>query len=330
MKAIVVKKIGSFEITDIPKPSPRFGEVLVKVAVAGFCRTDLKLIEVGHRDLVLPRVPAEEVVGTICETVSFEDMRLVGKRVYLYPGTSCGKCKLCVKGAGNLCASMQIMGFHRDGGFAEYVAAPIQCIIEIPENTPFEEAVFAEPLSCCLNALELARLQEGESIAIWGGGPAGTLLTRASKTLGAEPTVIEPDERRRALVDGVSRVPATSFDVAIVAVGSANAYQEAIDHLNPRGKIVVFSGLPSDDAKQTIDMNRLHYHEQTIVGAYGCSFRHGSQAIDWISTGKIEVSDMISHRFPLEKLGMALDLVRKRQGMKILLYPSETDTRGYA
>ena len=324
MKAIVVEQLGSFTVTNVETPEPGAGQVLVKVAVAGLCRTDLKIIEVGHRDLVLPRIPAEEVVGTIERTGADVDPSLIGSRVYIYPGTSCGHCAQCQAGAGNLCASMQIMGFHRDGGFAEYVLTPVASLITIPDNCEFDHAVFSEPLSCCLNALELANIAPGNSIAIWGAGPAGTLLSRAASAQGAHPTVIEPDSRRRELISGEETTPDRLFDVAIPATGSPAAYEQAISHLAPRGTLVAFSGLHSDEASRMVDLNALHYSEQTIVGAYGCSYRHGEDALRMIADGTVRVDDMISHRLPLDQLDQALDIVRNRQGMKILLYPHKT------
>ena len=214
------------------------------------------------------------------------------------------------------------MGFHRDGGFAQYVVSPVASIFEIPGNTPFEQAVFAEPLSCCLNALELGGLREGDHIAIWGAGPAGTLLSRAAASLGAYPAVIEPDDRRRSMIQGFPCPPNTRFDLAVVAVGSAGAYAEAGESLAPRGRLVIFSGLPTGETRQLVDFNRLHYLEQTVVGAYGCSRRHARQALDLIAKGRIQVTDMISHRFALQELSVALELVKHHRGMKILIYPS--------
>ena len=164
MKAAIVEKIGTFTIVDIPVPEPGDGEVLIETAVSGLCRTDLKIIEVGHRDLLLPRVPGEEVVGTICAVGRGVASEYIGQRVYVYPGTSCGMCKACLQGAENLCHEMKIMGFHRDGGFAEYVIAPVKSTIRIPDGCAFDHAVTAEPLSCCLNALELAALRPTEKI----------------------------------------------------------------------------------------------------------------------------------------------------------------------
>lgn len=322
MNAIVVRQIGRFEYVPVPDPAPGAGEVLVRVAVAGLCRTDLKLIEVGHRDLMLPRIPAEEVVGEVTGVGAGVSREWMGKRVYLYPGTSCGHCPPCLAGAGNLCRDMRIMGFHRDGGFAERVVAPEESLIELPTGLSYEAAVFAEPLSCCLNALELARLRPGEQIGIWGGGPAGTLLERAASSMGAVSRVIEPDIRRRQGPRLARLPPGLSLDVAIVAVGDAAAYQDAFAALGPRGRLVVFSGLSGGKAIQSLDLNRIHYLEQAVVGAYGCSRRHGVQALEWIAERRVPVEDLITHRVPLAELGRALDLVRRRESMKVLMYPN--------
>ena len=205
MQAVVIREIGGFELADAPVPEPGAGEALIRVSVTGLCRTDLKIVRHGHRDLTLPRVPGEEVVGEIVALGSDATAFAPGDRVYVYPGVWCGECPSCRLGAENLCRQMRIMGFHRDGGFAEYVAAPLQSLIRVPEGLGDEEAVFAEPLSCCLNALELGRVGEGDVLGVWGAGPAGTLLSRAGALRGARVVVVEPERaaatsssRRRA------------------------------------------------------------------------------------------------------------------------------------
>jgi L-iditol 2-dehydrogenase len=168
MKCIQVETIGDFRILEVPMKKPADDEVTIKVTVTGLCRTDLKLIRQGHRDLTLPRIPGEEVVGTVFERGAGVDGVNVGDLVYVYPGIWCGHCRFCEDGAENLCPEMQIMGFHRDGGFAEYVTVPARSVIPVPEGLSPDAAVFAEPLSCCLNALELGRVGRGQSVA---GGP---------------------------------------------------------------------------------------------------------------------------------------------------------------
>ena len=321
MKAVVVEQIGSFyyrEI-DVPRIAPK--EVLVRVQVTGLCRTDLKIVRVGHRDLVLPRVPGEEVVGVIDEVGSAVSRFHTGQRVYIYPGTSCGTCHACRTGAGNLCVSMQIMGFHRDGGFAEYVCAPEACLIPIPDQLPDDLAILAEPLSCCLNALDRAALKAGDCVGVWGGGPAGTLIRRAAAARGATSWTIEPHAGRRARAGGFEEAPTDGCDVAVVAVGDAAAYQQALKALRPRGCLVLFSGLSPATACQPLDLNAMHYLEQRVAGAYGCTFDHGAEAIRLLADGSVAVSDMISHRLPLAELDHALGIVERREGMKVLLYP---------
>jgi L-iditol 2-dehydrogenase len=321
MKCILVKEVGRFEVASMPETHPGEDEVRIRVEVAGLCRTDLKLIRQGHRDLVLPRIPGEEVVGIVDAAGAAVEHLRKGDRVYVYPGVWCGTCPACRKGAENLCRHMRIMGFHRDGGFAEYVTVPAISVINVPDDLSPDHAVFAEPLSCCLNALELGEIAEGKTVGIWGAGPAGTLLFRAARALGAHPVAIEPDPRRRRLIGGHEMGPETSLDLCIVAVGSTQAYHAALAHLNPRGVLVVFSGLaPSEDAL-AISFNRLHYHEHKIVGAYGCCYRHGVRALDFIARGRVPVKDMISHRMPLENLAQALEIVQAGSGMKVLLYP---------
>lgn len=321
MECIVVKQVGAFEVTRLPVRRPEPGEVLVRVLVTGLCRTDLKLIRVGHRDLVLPRVPGEEVVGEIADKGARVAGVERGDLVYVYPGVWCGACPACRSGAENLCRDMRIMGFHRDGGFAEYVTVPAQSVIPVPDGVAAEAAVFAEPLSCCLNALELAGLRPGMAVGIWGAGPAGTLLHRAAQAKGAEPVNIEPDARRREAIGGLDCGAERGFDVGVVAVGAKAAYEEALARLRPRGRLVVFSGLAPADDRIGVGFNQLHYREQTLVGAYGCAHRHGVAALNLIAGGAVPVVDLISHRLPLSRLSEALDLVSARRSMKILLYP---------
>ncbi len=328
LPSVRVVEIGRFEFQEMPLQAPGEDEVLIRVDVTGLCRTDLKIVQVGHRDLVLPRVPGEEVVGTVEAVGSGVRQCKPGERVYVYPGMWCGQCPACRAGAENLCRQMQIMGFHRDGGFAPHVTVPAQSVIPVPEGLAADAAIFAEPLSCCLNALERASLKGGEQVGIWGAGPAGTLLARAARALGAEPLNIEPDRRRRALIGGIAAAIGNLFDAAVVAVGDQNAYQEALAHLLPRGRLVVFSGLPPDDDRPDVSFNQLHYMEQTLVGAYGCCYRHGQEALAMIADGRVPVADMVSHRLPLSQLDAALTLVAQRAGMKILLYPWQEETAG--
>lgn len=321
MQAAIIETIGSFRLVKKEIPSPSENEVLIKTRIAGICRTDLKLVEVGHRDLTLPRVPGEEAVGVVCVLGKGVNPTWMNQRVYLYPGSSCGICPPCLRGASNLCTTMQIMGFHRDGGFAEYVLAPVTSLIPIPPEMNFETAVFAEPLSCCLNAIEKTTPRPGESALIYGAGPAGSLLSLALSSLGISTTVVEPDKKRCERIGGTPTPPNKLFDIVIPAVGDARVWDDALDHLAPSGRLVAFSGLQPNSAYRPLDVNRLHYHEQSLIGAYGCCYRHGADALALLSQGTLCVENLISDILPLSRLAEALQKVRDRNCMKILLDP---------
>jgi len=322
MKCIQVSKIGEYSLIQKPVRDPNNDEVCIEVEVTGLCRTDLKLIRQGHRDLTLPRVPGEEVVGRVVSKGRNVHHIQMGQRVYVYPGFWCEKCDACRINAENMCKEMEILGFHRDGGFAQYVTVPSKTVLAVPEGLHPNHAVFAEPLSCCLNALELSQISAHKRIGIWGAGPAGTLLHRASKSMNAIPVNIDPHPQRCLQVNGHTFCPDMRFDIAIVAVGSRNAYLSAMNHLKPRGTLVLFSGLHKNDATVSVDFNEIHYHETHIVGAYGCCLRHGNQALKLLSEKKVLVDDLISHKLPLEALNQGLDIVEKKLGMKVLLFPN--------
>ena len=280
MQAVLIHEVGGFELgLRRPRASrARTGRSPgARASVTGLCRTDLKIVRHGHRDLTLPRIPGEEVVGEIVAlgpegpaaarpstaapaagaavgvaATGAPDPFAPGDTGLRVPRRLVRRVPELPRGAENLCRQMRIMGFHRDGGFADYVAAPLQSLIRVPDLLGDEEAVFAEPLSCCLNALELGGAGEGDVLGVWGAGPAGTLLSRAGALRGAEVVVVEPDPRRREFVTTSPCAPQVSaherapglVDVAVVAVGDPAAYEAAIAALAPRGRLVVFGLLP--------------------------------------------------------------------------------------
>ena len=153
----------NLELQNSTKPEPREGFKLLKVQYCAVCRTDAKMWNEGHRDLVLPRVPGHEVVA----------IDTAGKRFAVWPGINCGVCGYCLNGRENLCEHMKIIGFHNDGGFADYILAPQNSLISIPDRIPSPIACFAEPTGCALNAVDKLKLKPGDRLVIYGGGTLG-------------------------------------------------------------------------------------------------------------------------------------------------------------
>ncbi|MEJ1991810.1 MAG: alcohol dehydrogenase catalytic domain-containing protein [Maritimibacter sp.] len=220
---ILVSEIGRFEWARKLLRQFRADEVLVRVEVTGLCRTDLKIIRHGHRDLVLPRIPGEEVVGRIvakgAAVAGFE----IDDRVYAYPGIWCGRCPACTQGAENLCRGMQIMGFHRDGGFADYVIAPAKSLISVPDVVVaiFLVAIFGPGFATLIASLAVvgwtpfARLSRGLTLTINTQG-----YVRAAEVLGCSRSFIVFRHVIPNIIRPVAAVTFVRFGHNLIMVGA--------------------------------------------------------------------------------------------------------------
>ena len=167
MMKMVLNGLRNLEVRDMTPlvPDPSGDDVPARVLACAVCRTDAKMWEQGHRDLVFPRVLGHEM------TVADDS----GKKFVVWPGTCCGSCRYCRSGRENLCEHMKIMGFHLDGGFAHQVRVPRSALIPIPDDMDPGLACFAEPVGCVINAFEKIRTRPGARVLIFGGGTMGLI-----------------------------------------------------------------------------------------------------------------------------------------------------------
>lgn len=267
-------------------PPTTDGRVRLKMSYCGVCRTDAKMWREGHRDLVLPRVLGHEILA--------RDEH--GRPFTVWPGTACGGCRYCRCGRENLCNGMRIMGFHFDGGFSDDLLAPTAGLIPVPTHMPLHLACFAEPVGCVLNALEKLQLQPRERLLIAGGGTLGLIAALVAKGLGAKPLVIEKNaaniERAQPFLRAIQTPCAPvggregeSFDAVITACADPPALAHATACLAKGGRLAYFSGLPRK-RQMKVDsdlLNRIHYRELSVFGAYGLTRRHMAAALDIIA-----------------------------------------------
>jgi len=188
MKALILEGIKKIFISDVKLPDCGDNETLLKVSFCSICRTDAKMWFQGQRDMVPPRILGHEICG---EKPGSKEKFIV------WPASSCNKCHFCKTGAENLCEDIELIGFHRDGGFAEYIKVPEKSLIKIPETISPEIACMTELLSSAINAIERVDLQKNQKILIFGGGPAGLMLGLACKYFGAEPFIVENNPKKR-------------------------------------------------------------------------------------------------------------------------------------
>jgi threonine dehydrogenase-like Zn-dependent dehydrogenase len=206
---------------------------------------------------------------------------------------------------------MSIIGFHRDGGFAESVLVPAWSLIPVPTALPGALACFAEPLGCALNALEQLRLLPGMTLLIYGGGTFGLLLGMAARSRGVEPFLVETNSAKldrskefRAVfeISGSLACDRTEYDAVINAAVSSSTFLEGISKLRSGGVFCLFSGLTSRDLIPSSLINEVHYRQLHVVGAYGCTrdnmekalvlLQHHPEDIEWLVQDKIRLEQV--------------------------------------
>ena len=265
------------------------GFMALKVLYCAICRTDAKIWNEGHRDMIFPRVLGHELVA--------EDEQ--GKRFTVWPGKVCGKCRHCQGGRENLCEDIEIMGFHYDGGFANHVLAPDESLVPVPDDLPSPLACFAEPAGCAVHAIEKLSLKKGERMVIYGGGTVGLIAALAAMEKGAIPLVIEKSEEKihksRPFLEetGIECVKDTTdaeFHAALNACPDHAAFSLCVVKLGKGGRLSFFSGLTKNKNIETNLINLMHYKEIELFGAYGLAKKDMKTALSLIkgNTGAFE------------------------------------------
>jgi threonine dehydrogenase-like Zn-dependent dehydrogenase len=344
MKAAVFLSPGVIEIRDIPKPLVSDSDVLVKVQAASVCGTDLRIMKHGHFKLTsgTPRVLGHEFSGEIVEVGSGVADFHLGDRVSVTPNVGCGSCKQCSRGLNQMCPNYEAFGITIDGGFQEYALIPGRAIARgnlhrIPKNVTYEFAALIEPLSCCHSGQNKVEVSPEDSVLIIGAGPIGCFHTMLAKQRGAKQVIVANTKQFRLDIAGqmgadhlinvsnsnlseeVMRITnGEGVDVIITCVSKPEVIAEATSLLAIHGRVNVFSGLGMQALPQ-IDVNSLHYKAQTITGTTGSSVQDYIDVIEMMSNSDLDVSPIISERFPVERLLEAMEHSASGSGMKSLI-----------
>jgi L-iditol 2-dehydrogenase len=337
---------GDVRLEDMPEPTAGAGEVKLRVRACSTCGTDVKIFNHGHQHIDPPRVMGHEIAGEVVEVGDGVEGWAPGDRVQVIAAVPCGQCDECRRGRMTICPNQTSVGYHYEGGFAEYLVVPRQVLAvdglnRIPEGVGFDEASVAEPLACVLNGQELAGVGAGDDVVVIGSGPIGCLHVRLARARGAARVllidlnrsrldlsagVVEPDAAIcSAEVDAVDEVlkltNGRGADVVITAAASGKAQEEAVLMTARGGRISLFGGLPKDNPTIRLDSNLVHYRELTLVGANGSSPAHNKQALELIASGSVPVADLITHRLPLEQVLDAFGIVARGEAIKVTVQP---------
>lgn len=340
MRAILVSKPTKFALAEIPRPQCGTGEVLIQTAYCGICGTDLKVIDgTMHRGYVrYPLVPGHEWTGTIIEIGHGVTNSAIGKRVTVEGYLPCGKCFFCRHGSVHLCVTHEQIGFTRQGGFAEYVVAPVQSCHPIPDHVGLDHAVLVEPAATVLRAIERSTLQPGFNAAVIGCGPVGQIAIRLL-LLYAPATILAVDtsEKQRVLA---LRAGATVFTANVdpqdlLRIGADKGWDLVIDcaigskpmelalEIVRSGGQVLFVGSPHAGEHFSVPAGLFVNKDLRIDGVHGYISTSWARTLDLVASHKLKVADLITHRVTLENFEEAVELIRSRPeplGKVILTY----------
>ncbi|GAA5887054.1 hypothetical protein JCM6882_009432 [Rhodosporidiobolus microsporus] len=354
MQAALFHGKGDIRIETLDVPTPKDGEVLVKVAWCGICGTDLHEYEAGpilcpSKDTphpitgcTLPVCLGHEfsgIVETVGPNVKGNFQR--GDRVVIESVISCSNCYACQIGCNNACTSLGFVGLSGlGGGLSEYFSSPEQYLYKLPDHVSLKSGAMCEPLAVAVHAVKRSGFKPGQSAAVFGAGPIGCFLTKVLIAQGASTVFVsEPSSTRRskATLAGAHHVlcpiandvvgtiksltGGAGADVAFEAAGNERALKAAIEAVRTRGTICnvsVWSKAPA------VEMNSLVFGEKHLIGA-SCYRDDHPTVIDALASGLINLDQFVTATIPLDQLveGGFKELIHNNeQHVKILVSPS--------
>jgi L-iditol 2-dehydrogenase len=323
---------SDIRIEEAPVPQTGEGELLMRVEASGICGSDV--MEWYRRDKV-PLVLGHEVSGTIAEVGKGVEKYRVGDRITAAHHVPCNTCYYCLRGDHTVCETLRSTNFD-PGGFAEYLRLPAinvdRGVFPLPEHVSFEEATFVEPIACVLRGQRRAGLKAGDTVLVLGSGIAGLLHIHAARAMGAARIVATDVVEHRlntALDFGAdfvrdARDYSPEFlreingghpaDKVLVCTGASIAISQALQSVE-RGGVILFFAPTTEDLSLPVPLNKVFWrNDVTLTTSYAGSPADYSMALELISSRRIQVKDMISHRLPLSETG---------SGFKMVLNPGE-------
>ena len=345
MRAGVFREKGVVRVEEAPVPDVKEGEVLIKVAACGVCGTDIK--KIFHRYVEPPQILGHELAGTVAAIGRGVTKWELGDRVMSFHHIPCGKCFYCERRLFSQCKQYKTSGLTagftpNGGGFAEYVKAmpwvAERGIVALPGNVSFEEATFIEPINTILKAVQKARVASGETVLVIGCGPIGLQLLMVANLQGAQLYTSDPMAVRRAksltlgaiesfdpsdgkLVEQMrARTDGRGADAVLVAVAHPAVVVEALAAARPGGRVLLFA---ANDPVTKIEFPAaaVGIDEKEILGSYSAAVDIQEAAADLVLQKKLPVMDIVTHRFPLDRIQEALDLAARptAESLKILI-----------
>ncbi|MGB8259565.1 MAG: zinc-dependent dehydrogenase [Terracidiphilus sp.] len=350
MRAAVYRGVNDVRVETVPVPAIGAGEILVKIATCGICGTDLKKVHTGSHSA--PRIFGHEMAGTVVRVGQGVTRFAVGDRVMVFHHVPCGHCYYCRKSTPAQCAQYKKVGATAGfepsgGGFAEYIRVLDWIVagggvVRVPDGVPFEQAAFIEPVNTILKSVKMLDLQPDETVLVIGQGPIGLMHAALAARTGAKVLTSDLYAQRHAIAarfglenpihagteNVVERVLAETegrgADAVVLCVGGNALISTAMQAARCGGRVMLFAQTQHGEA--TFDPGAVCMDEKTLMGSYSASFAIYDEVLELVLGGYrkgFDLTQLISHRFPLEEAVAAINLASHPQpeSMKVMIEP---------
>ena len=328
MKAAIYYNNSDIRLVEVPKPKIGKDEILVKVIASGICGTD---VMEWYRTKKGPRVLGHEISGEVVEIGSSVANFKINDRVFVTHHVPCNNCKYCLEDNHTACETLHTGNFE-PGGFSEFIRVPKINVDNgtflLPDNVSYEEGTFIEPLACVVRAHRVINTKKSHKVLVLGSGVSGLLNIMYVKHIGAEVTATDINDYKlkKAKEFGADKVIKANSnfsykaDKIIVCAGTMSAVNQAFENIDRKGTILLFA-IPKEGIQlPNLDMWR---NEITITSSYGAAPNDLQESLGLIKNKKINVKDMITHRFPLKEIGKGFKLVAdSKESLRVIIEPN--------
>jgi len=319
----------ALKLEDVKKPEIKDDQILVKVAGCGVCHTDLHYIDHGvptfkKPPLILGHEPSGYVAEIGKEVKNFKE----GDKVLLPAVLTCGVCEFCRIGRENICQNMIMYGNHVDGAYAEYVTAPAKDTFHLPDEIPIVEgAIIADAISTPFHAVKnRAKVKPGDTVVVYGCGGIGINLVQVASAVGGSVIAVDIQDgklewakklgaahvinpqKEENVGKTIKKLTGGGADIAMEAIGKPDTIQAAFSTLRKGGLLVVV-GYYAKDIQ--LSAAKIMFFEMEITGSLGCRPVDYPKIIELARMGKIKVKELVTNKFPLEKINDAFNLMRE-------------------
>jgi len=328
------------EIRTEERPLPEIGpnEALLKVRACGICGTDvLKVTRALPKE---PVVLGHELVGDIVETGQEVARLQKGDRVVVAHHVPCDQCHYCRHGNHSMCRKFKASNLD-PGGFAEYLRIPAEHVgattFRVPPNLSDDEALFTEPLACCVRNLRRAYLLPGDYAVVVGMGSIGLMMVQLlslipvrvlaldliedrlekAKQLGADVALKGDDPKISEFIS--EQTEGRGADIVAFTAGGGRVFQEAFRWVRDGGFLNLFASLSDHPVETSLDA--LYHHEITVFSSYSPSPQDLVEAHRLLAEGKVNVKPLITHHLGLEEIQKGIELLAAQKAMKVIINP---------